>query len=368
MGFCVTYVQILKVNAQLQTIPTPEISFNYLGQFDQIQAQTEWKFAPESTGDNYSLKQKRDHLLDLNALVLAGELQISWTYTRQVYNHSTVENLAQSYIQAIRGLIEHCQSKDAFGYTPSDFPDAELNQGEIDQLLATSKTKNIESIYPLSPLQQGMLFHSLYAPESGVYYEQITLSLQGKVNVRAFRLAWQKVVDRHSVFRTFLVWENRPTPLQVVLKQVELPWSDLDWISLSGSEQQQQLSELLQTQRKQGFEFSQAPLMRCTLIQLSADVYKLIWSHHHSLIDGWCLPIIFKEVLSLYQAELQGETCDLPTPHPYRDYIAWLQSQDQEAAKEFWSTNVRWVYGSYSFGSGSNTSAKSAARLTLSRN
>ncbi|MFK0730407.1 MAG: condensation domain-containing protein, partial [Gloeotrichia echinulata HAB0833] len=219
---------------------------------------------------------------------------------------------------------------------PSDFPNAQLNQLELDELLAPVKTKKIESIYPLSPMQQGMLFHSLYEPESGVYIEQMTSHLKGNVNVAAFASAWQKVVDRYSILRTFFVWENRQTPLQVVLTKVELPWKNMDWRELSLTEQQQQLSELLSTQREEGFQFNQAPLMECILIQLAENSYKFIWNHHHILIDGWCLPIIFKEVLTFYEAALTGEIAYLPTPRPYQDYIAWLNSQNKEAASEFW--------------------------------
>ncbi|MHC5825738.1 MAG: condensation domain-containing protein, partial [Nostoc sp.] len=141
------------VNQQLQTIPTPEISFNYLGQFDQVQSQTGWKLVPESSGDNYSSKQIRSHLLDIDALVVEGELQINWIYSSNVHARATVENLAQSYIQAIRSIIEHCHSEDVFGYTPSDFSLAQLNQLELDELLSAFTTKKVESIYPLSPMQ-----------------------------------------------------------------------------------------------------------------------------------------------------------------------------------------------------------------------
>ncbi|BAZ22952.1 amino acid adenylation domain-containing protein [Kalymmatonema gypsitolerans NIES-4073] len=329
------------VNQQLQTIPTPEISFNYLGQFDQVQSQTGWKFASESTGDNYSLKQSRDNVLNINSLVIEGELQINLTYSKSLHTRATMEKLAQSYVQSIRSIIEHCQLEDAFGYTPSDFPDAQLNQLELDELLSLIKTKNIESIYPLSPLQQGMLFHSLYAPSSGVYFEQMTLTLTGNLNISAFTSAWQKVVDRHSVLRTFFVWENRSTPLQIVLKKVNLPWNNLDWQGLSPTQQQQQLSDLLQTQRQQGFQFDKAPLMEFTLIKLTENTYTFIWNHHHIILDGWCLPILFQEVFTFYQAELTGETCYLPTPCPYRDYIAWLNSQDKNAATEFWRQTLQ---------------------------
>ena len=160
----------------------------------------------------------------------------------------------------------------------------------------------IKSVYPLSPMQQGMLFHSIYAPNSGVYFEQITLNLKGNINIFAFESAWQKIVNRYSILRTFFIWENRPTPLQVVLNQASLPWTNLDWSSLPPTEQQQQLSEFLKTEREQGFALNQAPLMRCTLIKLGDETYKFIWSFHHILIDGWSLSIIFKEVLSFYHA------------------------------------------------------------------
>ncbi|WP_235006784.1 condensation domain-containing protein, partial [Calothrix rhizosoleniae] len=196
--------------------------------------------------------------------------------------------------------------------------------------------KNISAIYPLSPMQQGMLFHSLYAPESGVYLEQMSMNLTGNINVAAFEAAWQKVVDRYSIFRTFFVWENRENPLQVVLKQVLIPWHNFDWRELSTIEQEQQLKQLLLSQRKKGFDFKQAPLMNCTIIRLGDENYKFIWNHHHILMDGWCLSIIFKEVLSFYEAQLQGVNCQLPKSRPYSDYIDWLNSQNKSTAIEFW--------------------------------
>ncbi|MGF1487764.1 MAG: amino acid adenylation domain-containing protein, partial [Prochloraceae cyanobacterium] len=339
-----------KIAQQLERLPSPEISFNYLGQFDYLQWSTGWQLAREATGENRSGKQIRQHLLDINALVVEGQLQIDWTYSRNFHNRVTVEKLANSYIQAIESIIGHCNSEEAFGYTPSDFPQAKLNQLELDRLLATFKTKNIASIYPLSPTQQGMLFHSLYAPESGVYFQQISLSLNGKIDVDAFCVAWQKVVERHSVLRTFFVWENRQAPLQVILKQVNLPWTNLDWQGFSATEQQQQLSDLLLGQRKRGFQFECAPLMACTLIKLSDDSYKFIWSFHHILIDGWSVPIIFQEVLSFYAAQLLAQSCDLPRPRPYSDYLTWLNCQNQEAGIEFWRQTLQGLSAPTSLG------------------
>lgn len=217
----------------------------------------------------------------------------------------------------------------------------QIEQPKSQQAKSPNKTKNIESIYPLTPMQQGLLFHSLYAPESGVYCEQMTLKLQGNLDVGAFESAWQKVVARHSVLRTLFVLENRQTPLQVVLKQVNLPWQNLDWRSLSTTQQQQELSQLLQAQRQEGFKFDRAPLMGCTLIRLDEVNYQFIWSFHHILLDGWCLPIIFKEVLNFYEAEAKGETAYLPAPLPFKNYIAWLKAQDKETAIAFWQQQIQ---------------------------
>ncbi len=196
--------------------------------------------------------------------------------------------------------------------------------------------KNIEDIYPLSPMQQGMLFHSLYAPKSGMYVEQLSLELHGNLDIAAFKLAWQEVLNRHSVLRTAFVWENLEKPLQVVGRQVSLPWQQLDWRELSTVEQQQQLEALLEAEQKRAFELSKAPLMNLTLIQLAENGYEFIWSHHHLLLDGWSLPLIFKEVIAFYSAFCQGENLHLEKPRPYRDYIAWLQQQNLFEAEIFW--------------------------------
>jgi surfactin family lipopeptide synthetase C len=205
----------------------------------------------------------------------------------------------------------------------------------------SKKSKNIEYVYALSPMQQGMLFHTLYAPSSGVYIEQMSLTLRGNLNVAAFKNAWQQIIDRHSVLRTLFIWENRQQPLQIVQKKVDLPWKDYDWQGLSLTEQQQHLKELLQAEREQGFQLNKAPLMQCTLIELADSTYKFIWTYHHILVDGWCLSIIFKEVLAFYEAYTQNQMCYLPPARPYQDYIVWLQQQDISGAREFWQKNLK---------------------------
>ncbi len=200
---------------------------------------------------------------------------------------------------------------------------------------------NIEDIYALSPMQQGMLFHSLYAPHSGVYVEQVHCTLGGELQVGAFASAWQRVIDRHPALRTAFVWEDVEDPVQVVCRTARLTLERDDWRGLSASEQHERLSALLRSARRRGFELTQAPLMRLMLIRLTEDSYQFVWSFHHLLLDGWSFPIVLKEAFSFYEAFCRGEDLDLACPHPYRDYIAWLQQQDLSVAESFWRQRLK---------------------------
>jgi amino acid adenylation domain-containing protein len=199
-----------------------------------------------------------------------------------------------------------------------------------------SKTGNIEAIYPLSPLQEGILFHALYTPQSMGYFEQSSSTLEGELNVPAFQLAWQTIVDRHPILRTLFAWERREQPLQIVRQKARVPFNYQDWRSYPPSEQKAKLEAFLISDRKQGFNLSKAPLMRLALMRLDEKRYQFTWSFHHLLLDGWSGPIVLSEFISLYEAYCRDEKPTLPHRRPYRDYIRWLQEQDLSRTELFW--------------------------------
>ena len=320
-----------------------ELCFNYLGQFDQVLVKSApFRVAMESAGPNRSLRGGRRYLLEINAGVINGKLHIDWTYSGEIHAQSTIENLAGRYIEALRSLIAHCQSVGAHSYTPSDFPLARLDQKRLDKILETKSL--IEDLYPLSPMQQGLLFHSLYASEAGAYLEQLSCVLCGDLNLPSFIAAWQRLVDRHTILRTSFIWEGVEEPLQLVHQEVVLPFDQHDWRGLSLSEQERQLKLFLEADRRRGFQLTAAPLMRLTIFQTGDRKYRLVWTHHHLLLDGWCLPLILDEVNTLYQALSNGHEIILEQPHPYRDYIAWLQKQNASKAEAFWRRTLRGFY------------------------
>ena len=190
-------------------------------------------------------------------------------------------------------------------------------------------------------MQQGMLFHTVYAPNSGAYVYQLSCKLYEPLNIPAFIQAWQKVIDRHSILRTFFVWERRDKPLQVVRRQVKLNLEQHDWRQLEPGEQQRQLQAFLSADRQRGFDLSATPLLRQALIRISDDAFYFISTRPQLVQDGWSGPLILKEVFAYYEALSRGQDLQLDPPRPFRDYISWLQQQDLAQAEAFWRKTLK---------------------------
>ncbi|ARU63539.1 hypothetical protein CBW65_22915 [Tumebacillus avium] len=196
--------------------------------------------------------------------------------------------------------------------------------------------EHLESIYELSPLQQGMLFHSLLSPETGMYIIQMYHELQGDLNVAALRKSWARVLERHPVLRTAIFWEDLEKPVQVVFKDAELPWQEHDWRGLPADEQEGKLEGLLEAERKRGFDFTEEPLLRLHLIRLTEQRFRILCTTHHILLDGWSVSLLLQEVSEGYRALAAGRVPEYQERPPYIEYIAWLQEQDLDDAETFW--------------------------------
>ena len=202
---------------------------------------------------------------------------------------------------------------------------------------------NIEAIYPLSPMQQGMLFHSLYAPGSGTYVEQMSCHIEWGLDLSAFQRCWQTVVDRHSVLRTSLLWEGLDKPLQVVHASIKLDWEQRDWRHLNPARQAESLNEFLEQDREMGFDLTRAPLMRLALLRTGQQSYYFVWTSHHVLLDGWSNQLVLKEVFTCYESYSRAERVELKRARPYREYIAWVERQDMQKAEAFWREELKGI-------------------------
>jgi amino acid adenylation domain-containing protein len=207
--------------------------------------------------------------------------------------------------------------------------------------MAMTFGKGVEDAYPLSSLQQGMLFHTLLNPESGVDIEQEHFSFHEPLDVVAFRQAWLQPVARHPILRTSFRWEDVEEPRQEVHSKVELPWEEHDWRGISVAERDSRFAELINADRRRGFDLARAPLWRLTMLRYSEAEWQLIWTVHHAMSDGRSRALIIQEVFTLYHAICRGEQISLPPSRPYRDYIDWLQQQNFSQSESFWRRTLR---------------------------
>lgn len=203
------------------------------------------------------------------------------------------------------------------------------------------QVENIQAIYPLSPLQEGMLFHSVADPGSGVYVEQSVYALEGDIDEEHFRAAWKTVIHRHAVLRTAFVWRGLERMAQVVFGSVDTPLRFDDWSYLSDREQTEKLNEYLADDRRQGFDLAKAPLLRLFLIFLGDRRYQIVISYHHALLDGWSYMMVLKEMARTYESLARGVELQLPEPRQYRDFIRWLEKQDSAKAEAHWRDRLR---------------------------
>jgi non-ribosomal peptide synthase protein (TIGR01720 family) len=266
---------------RLGELAAAEVSFNYLGQFDQVLSGGEFRAATESAGTAQALDSRRTHLLAISGMVANGQLQMSWSYSEGVHRRETIERVAEQFAAALKELIAHCLSEEAGGHTPSDFPLAKLEQKQLE--LIEAEHRELVDIYPLTPLQQGLMFHSLFAPGSGFYLIQLKLDFQ-QLNKEAFQRAWQEVINRHEILRTAFVSEGAKESLQVVLSKVALSWHEENWRAFSPEESEHKLQAYLEWDRAEDYELTSAPLMRVALMQIAEGEYHFVWSHHHRTV------------------------------------------------------------------------------------
>ncbi len=194
----------------------------------------------------------------------------------------------------------------------------------------------IEDIYELSPLQSGLLFHTLYAPESRLYFEQILVPVESELDRDDIERAWAVVIAAHPALRTSFHWERIDKPVQVVHRTAQARLAFLDLRHISRSNQAAELASFCETDRQRGFEIEKAPLLRVTLIQLSSMAYRLLVSFHHAILDGWSFQRVYRQFLETYLALRRGQNLQPPPSRPYRDYIRWLHRQDLDGAERYW--------------------------------
>ncbi|MQU57095.1 amino acid adenylation domain-containing protein [Pseudomonas helleri] len=324
----------------LAALPEAPITFNYLGQFDQSFA-SDALFRPldEPTGIAHDPQAPLPNELSIDSQVYGGELVLRWTFSAERYQPQAIEALAQDYLAELESLIAHCLSSDAGGLTPSDFPLAKLSQAQLDSLPVAAGM--IEDVYPMTPMQEGMLLHTLLEPGTGLYYMQDRYRIDSALDPQRFAQAWQSVVARHEALRASFCWNAGEGMLQIIHRPGNTEVDYLDWSREPQDSHEERLQALLKREREAGFDLlNQAPF-HLRLIRVGEARYWFMMSNHHILIDAWCRSLLMSDFFEIYSALGERRAPQLATPPRYREYINWLQQQDLQQANTWWQHNLQ---------------------------
>ncbi|MEU1066673.1 non-ribosomal peptide synthetase [Streptomyces albidoflavus] len=320
----------------------PEISFNYLGRLDTGEAPGGLVRARLDTeGRERAPGQERPYLIEVNGYVADGVLRFDWAYSSARHHPRTVERMAGAFAEALREIVRHCAEPGSGGATPSDFPLVRLDQVQVDTVTGGG---TVEDVYPLTPAQSGMLFHSLSEPERDMYTGHFGVRLDGVADPRALARAWQRVVDRTPALRTSVVWEDVPEPVQVVHRDVEVPVTQLDWRGLPAAERQEALDRYWDERVGRSLDLTSVPLLRLTVVRLTDTSVEMFWSTHHMMVDGWSFSHVLSDVFQEYAAGTAGRA-PAPARPPYRQYVSWLLAQDPAAAERYWRQTLKGFTG-----------------------
>jgi NRPS condensation-like uncharacterized protein len=209
---------------------------------------------------------------------------------------------------------------------------------------------NITNFYPLTPMQSGMMFHTLLDPESGVYFEQFLYDLKGPIDVPLYRRAWEQTVARNGILRASVHWENLDEPVQAIDDDAKAEWETIDLRGQPVDTHPATIENVIYVDRKRGFALDKAPLIRMKLIRTSDTNAQLLLSYHHLILDAWSLFILLKESMTFYSHGLRNDEPDLPPVRDFRRYVEVQRSRDLSDTRTFWSDTLSGVHARTNLG------------------
>jgi amino acid adenylation domain-containing protein/non-ribosomal peptide synthase protein (TIGR01720 family) len=315
---------------------TPQISFNYLGQFDADLGEKFFNVNLESIGRQIDLKEKRRYNFDISAFIGNGQLNIIVNYSHRQYKVESVRKLTEAFYGGLTDIINYCCSlKQEKELTPHDLTYKDLTINQLEEL---GRLYKIDNIYELSPMQEGLYFHSLTNTESSTYFEQMSYKLKGRLNIKVVKESLNILFKHYDILRTAFVHENVGRALQIVVEDRKIDFYSEDISALSDlHEKEIVVSKFKEKDRRKTFDLSKDVLMRMTVFQINKEEFEVIWSHHHILMDGWCLAILISQFFEVYNNLLNEQIPKLLPVQPFSVYINWLKKQDKYKAKSYWA-------------------------------
>ncbi|MDW6053303.1 bacitracin non-ribosomal peptide synthetase BacC [Bacillus paralicheniformis] len=311
------------------------ISFNYLGEIDADMNRGEFSGSSFSEGESIGGKIARSHSIEINAIVIHHELVIHTTFNQMEYEKDTISRLNHQLKERLEQIIKHCTQQTESERTPSDYGDTNISLDELEEIKGRYRGV-IEKIYPLANMQKGMLFHAIEDHTSDAYFQQTIMDIEGYVDPAILEASFNDIMKRHEILRASYEYEIVEEPRQIIIENRSIDFTYFNIAKSSAQQQEMFIERLINEDRKKGFDLSRDVLMRVYLLKTAERSYRLVWSHHHILLDGWCLGIIMRELFVIYENRMNGKASPLKETKPYSDYIKWLERQDQEEGRQYW--------------------------------
>ncbi len=316
--------------------PAPPVGFNYLGRLGtpaQAGAAEEmWRLGPDGvslTGAAAAVAMPLAHTVELNAGTVDSEvgpsLQANWTWAPSAVDGEQVSRLSRLWFEALAAICVHVRDGGG-GLTPSDIAPARLNQQQIDEL---QQQFEITDILPLTPLQQGLLFHARTAHARGdVYAVQVDIALSGTLDQHRLRAAVHAVISRHPHLAARF-HRQFDEPVQLIPADPAPGWRYVEFDSDS-VDVEEQIEQLCAAERAAVCALADEPAIRVAVIRTAPDRHRLVLTNHHIVMDGWSLPILLGEIFASYHGQR------LPAAVSYRRFVSWLAGRDLDAARGAW--------------------------------
>ncbi|GJM33280.1 MAG: non-ribosomal peptide synthetase [Saprospiraceae bacterium] len=324
-----------------------DVVFNYLGQTDNVlESDSLLKGASENSGAGIGPNFLYQSKLEINSIISDGSLKMSWKFSQEQYNQETIEGLAKHFKTNLLQIIQHCKEKEVAELTPADYNLSKVGHQELTRYLSAieadgqERQSKISGLYNLSPLQEGLLFHHLFDSNDDTYMEQLAVDFPEGIDIEVLRKSFNYLIKKHSVLRSSINHEALSIPVLNVYKDVEVPLEVLDYSTLPEEEKAQQVKQFLHDDVHQSFDFAKPPLMRLTVIKLGEVYYKMVWTHHHMILDGWSNSVLVAEMLAAYEAYARGEQPEVGEVDCYEDYLDYINRQDAYETEQFWKSYV----------------------------
>lgn len=314
----------------------PQIGFNYLGQIDHEVKNDLFGLSNYSFGSPVDIESTRPYVFDFSLKIVSGRLQIKLNYNKLQIDSDEAKKLFEQYCKCLERIVEYCNGKEEQEVTQSDLGDMTLSDDELQEIMNITEGK-ARKVYPLSHTQEGMIFHNLLEQQNtSTYFQQVSFDLCGKVDPSLVKTALEAICNKHDALRTKVIYKGLQSTKQVVVTEPCVDYCEIDMTHLPIDQQNDWLDSYLEDDRNKGFVIDGGNLTRISLICFDHDEYRIVWSFHHLLMDGWCIGLLIKDFFNMYKMIANGRGVVYDSAIQYSDYIKWISDLETDTMKTFW--------------------------------